>query len=240
MPRARGSPRRSRRIASDRATARHQRRVVDREERIDAVVGDCGLDSFSGCSRRRNGPLRCGAVREVHRDDRYGALRANFSSYRSRAFLSVYSRRMAALLPASIGLPPPMATTACAPKERPSATASSTLSTVGLGVHFIVQRKGEAACREGLFDVIPGSGGAIGTPAAHDEHPVDPALAQFRGDIRYFRDGPDARYAVVFVRISRTELMSMLRSHTCIPSLNFVEAIHLFSRRAYHCPYHRQ
>ena len=58
----------------------------------------------------------------------------NAKVYSSSAVLPGFASMMAALLPASMGLPPPMHKTACAPADLPSAVASSMASVVGLGV----------------------------------------------------------------------------------------------------------
>ena len=58
----------------------------------------------------------------------------NAKVYSSSAVLSGLARIIAALLPASMGLPPPMQMTALASADLPRAAASSMESVVGLGV----------------------------------------------------------------------------------------------------------
>ena len=58
----------------------------------------------------------------------------NAKVYSSSAVLPGLARIMAALLPASMGLPPPMQSTALASADLPRAAASSMESVVGLGV----------------------------------------------------------------------------------------------------------
>lgn len=117
----------------------------------------------------------------------------NAKVYSSSAVLPGLARIMAALLPASMGLPPPMQSTALA--SGGSAEGRRLVYGVGCGVgsHLVVQGDAYAVLGAGCGDVIPCAGKLVGMPAGHAKDGVDASGLQIGGDVINLGDGSDSK-----------------------------------------------